>query len=195
VRRKILKLIPVMLAIISLLVFSVPAMAAVTDDIDITATPEYLAMTLSDGGTNTWAIGAIAEGATAWYTHDNAIPSAFPCEEVEMILVITNTGSIHENIKVKGFDFTGGAHGWVLSEDDSPGANEASIRIGFTGTANEAAFTQIIHEDTDGATPAQMHDLGETTGHIDACLELETGTFADGDAQTGKITFTCVKHT
>lgn len=165
--------------------------AATTATVTITATPEYLAMTLTDGGTNTWAIGAVAESATKWYTADSNAPSPEPFEDSDMKIVITNTGSVHENFKIHGHDFTGGV-GWVLSEDDSPAADEVSIRVGGTGTTNEAAMTQVIHED---ASPTVFHDIGETSGHIDACLELETGTFTDGTAKSGTLTVTAEKHT
>jgi hypothetical protein len=134
VKKRILRTIPVILAIVVLMVFNVPAMAAVTDDIDITATPEYLSMTVADGGTNTWAVGAIAESTTVWYTADTNAPAPEPFEDTDMKIILTNNGSIHENVKVHGHDFTGGAHGWVLSEDNTPAAGEVSLRIGGTGT-------------------------------------------------------------
>jgi hypothetical protein len=194
VRKLLFRLGAVVIALVALLGMSLPAFALTTADVTVTATPEYLAMTLSDGGTNTWAIGIIAESTTKWYTAAGTAPTEAGFLDSEMKIVITNTGSIAENFKVHGHDFTSGGASWVLSEDDSPSADEVSLRIGFTGVVGEANMTQIIHEDTDGNTPTQLHNVA-AAGHMDACLELETGTFSDGVAKSGVITVTCVKHT
>ena len=184
--RKYLRvLLPVLTAIGLLVANTVPAMAATTVDVTITATPEFLAMTISNSP-NTWAIGAIAEAATVYWTADTLVP-AEPLVDGDMKGTITNTGSVTSDIDVKCADFTGGV-GWTLSADETPGSNEVNLRAGITGMANLAAMIQVVNADT------ELVDSLAAAGTIKVCLILETGTFTDGVAKSGTLTFTISKH-
>lgn len=187
-RLRNLLVVVLIVGVLSSLLVTVPALAATSADVTITATPEYLAMTLSDGGTNTWAIGYVAESTTKWYTADGNAPSPEPFEDSDMKIVLTNTGSVSENFSIHAHNFTGGV-GWVISEDDTPAADEVSIRAGVTGTTNAAAMVQVIHED------AELKHEVTASGHIDSCLSLKTGTFTDGAAKSTTLTYTVTKHT
>jgi hypothetical protein len=178
-KKFLVKLLPVMLAIIALLTMAVPAMAATTADVTITATPTYIALTNDSGN---WTIGTVVENTTYYFTADTLIP-AEPLVDGDMVGTITNTGSVAEDIDVKCADFTGGV-GWNISADDSPGADEASVRAGITGMANRAAMIQVINTDT------ELKDNLAASGTIMWCAELETGTFTDGVAKSGTLTLT-----
>ena len=182
--RKLLPLLLVLVVLTTLLVVS-PAYAATTADVTITATPEYLAMTISNSPV-TWEIGAIAEATTVYWTADDLVP-ADPLEDGDMKETLTNTGSVTSDIDVKCADFTGGV-GWTLSADETPDVNEVNLRAGITGMANLAAMIQVVNADT------ELVDSLAAAGTIKVCLILETGTFGDGVAKSGTLTFTISKH-
>ena len=176
-------LLPLLTAFGLLIANTVPAMAATTADVTITATPEYLAITNDTGN---WAIGAIAEGATVYFTADSLVP-AEPLVDGDMKGTLTNTGSVTSDIDVKCADFTGGV-GWTLSADETPGLNEVNLRAGISGMADLAAMIQVVNADT------ELVDSLAAAGTKKVCLILETGTFGDGVAKSGTLTFTISKH-
>lgn len=178
-------ILSILLAITTIVCFSVPAFALTTADVTITATPEYLALTVSDGGTNTWAIGAVAESTTKWYTHDNAAPDE-PVGAAEGKVTVTNTGSIASNVKLHGHNFTGGV-GWTIA--GTTGSNQVVLGAGKEGDANKAAMLILTASDQE-----YIHNLA-ASGTSDGVLYLDTGTFTDGAAKSTTITYTIEKHT
>jgi len=185
-RSKVMKiLITLSLAVIMLLSLTIPTLAATTATVTITATPEYLAITISNAPV-TWAIGAIAEATTVYWTADTLVP-AEPLVDGDMKETLTNTGSVTSDITVACADFTGGV-GWTMSADETPAANEINLRTGVTGMANLAAMIQTVN------APAEITDSLAAAGTIMVCMILETGTFGDGVAKSGTVTFTIAKH-
>jgi len=185
-KKKILRiLLPVIVLVAIAIPLSVPVAAASTADITVTATPEYLAITISNAP-NTWAIGAIAEATTVYWTADSLVP-AEPLVDGDMKETITNTGSVSSDVDIKCADFTGGV-GWTLSADETPGANEVNLRAGITGMANLAAMVQVTNVDI------ELIDSLAASGTKMMCLILETGTFGDGVAKSGTVTLTISKH-
>lgn len=170
------------IAALAMMAGSVVAQAATTADVTITATPSYIAMTISNSP-NTWAIGPVSENTTYWWTVGDVAPDPEPFEDADMKETITNTGSVAEDIDVKVAAFTGGV-GWAISTDDSPGENQASVRAGITGTTNAAAMVQVI------TTDSEIIDNLAASGTKKVCLSLETGTFTDGVAKSGTLTYT-----
>jgi len=164
---------------------ALPVFAGTTADVTITATPEYLSITVSNSP-NTWAIGAIAEAATVYWTDDSLVP-AEPLVDGDMKETITNAGSVTSDVTVECANFTGGV-GWTLSADETPGANEVNLRAGITGMANLAAMIQVVN------APAELIDSLAALGTKKFCLILETGTFGDGVAKSGTLTLTIAKH-
>jgi len=159
---------------------ALPVGAATTQDVTITATPTYIALT---NDTATWAIGAVAVNTTYYWTADDLVP-AEPLVDGDMKGTITNTGSVAEDIDIKCANFTGGA-GWTLSADDSPAEGEVNLRAGITGMANRAAMKQVVNADV------ELIDSLAASGTKKWCMELETApTFADGTAKTGVVTLT-----
>ena len=170
-----------LVALVALLGATLPAMAATTADVTITATPTYIAMTISNSP-NTWAIGTVAANTSYYWTADALIP-AEPFVDGDMKETITNTGSVAEDFDVKIAAFTGGV-GWTISIDDTPGSNEASVRAGYTGLATNAAMTQVLTTDTE-----LISNLA-AAGTKMVSLTLKTGTFTDGVAKSGTLTYT-----
>lgn len=170
-------------ALALLVVSAVPALAATTQEVTVTATPEYIALTNSEAS---WAAGSVAESSTYWWTADTTAPDE-PFVDGDMKSTITNTGSVAEDIDVKVAAFTGGV-GWSISTDDSPGEDEVSLRAGITGTANEAAMVQVITSDTE-----LVSNLA-ASGTKKWCMEMETGTFTDGVEKSGTVTLTASKY-
>jgi hypothetical protein len=170
-----------LLILMAVILASVPILvsAATTATVTITATPTYIALTNDTGN---WAIGVVVETTTYYFTADDLVP-AEPLVDGDMKGTITNTGSVAEDIDVKCADFTGGV-GWSISADDSPAADEVSIRTGITGMENRAAMIQTINTDT------ELKDNLAAAGTIKWCAELETGTFGDGVAKEGILTLT-----
>lgn len=185
--KKLLRiLIPLIAALVMVLGGTLPAFAAATADVTVTATPEYLSITISNSP-NTWAIGAIAEATTVYWTADTLVP-AEPLVDGDMKETITNAGSVTSDVNIKcAAGFTGGV-GWTMSADETPGANEVNLRAGITGMANLAAMKQVITTDT------ELIDSLAAAGTMMFCLILETGTFGDGVAKSGTVTLTISKH-
>jgi hypothetical protein len=181
-----MKRILVTLLAVLVLVLSqvVPAFAAPTATVTITATPEYLAMTNDSGN---WTIGAVAEATTKHFTADGLV-TAEPLDNGDMKGTITNTGSVTSDVNIKCADFVNGV-GWNIREADNvPGADEVAIRAGITGMANRAAMIQVKNADS------ELIDSIVAAGTKMWCLELLTGTFGDGVAKSGTLTLTIVKH-
>lgn len=175
-------LLPIIVALIAIVSFSLPAMAATTATVTITATPTYIAMTISNSP-NTWAIGTVVASTSYYWTADGLVP-AEPFVDGDMKETITNTGSVAEDFDVKVAAFTGGT-GWTISLDDTPAEGEISIRAGYTGLATNAAMTQVITTDTE-----LISNLA-ASGTKMVCLTMKTpATFADGVAKSGTLTYT-----
>jgi hypothetical protein len=173
------RILSIILAILGIIGLSVPAMAATTADVTITATPTYIALTNDQ---STWTLGNVLESTTYYFTADNLV-AAEPLVNGDMKGTITNTGSVSEDIDIHGHNFSGTAS-WTLSADNTPGADEVAIRAGITGMANRAAMIQVITTSTDLKTGLAA------AGTIMWCMELLTGTFTEGSAKTGVVTLT-----
>jgi len=162
------------------------AMALPTADVTITATPEYLSMTNSEP---TWVMNAVAEATTYWWTVGGAAPSPEPFEAEDMKSTVTNLGSVISDVKIHGHDFTAATLPWALDIDGSPGSDNVTIKWGITGTTNVAAMTFLTLSDVE-----IMDSLAATDGTEKWCMNLLTGTFTSGEAQTGIVTLTIFKH-
>ena len=183
-KRYLKVLLPLLTAFGLLIANTIPAYAATTADVTITATPEYLALTVSDGATNTWAIGAIAESATAWYSDDSNTPSE-PATDADGKFTITNTGSVASDIGIHSHNFTGGV-GWTVGA--AVGENTVKLGAFKTGDANKAAMAVI----SNGGV-AYISDIA-ASAHTHGGLYIDTGTFTDGVEKSTTITYTITKH-
>ena len=170
----------ILLVMVLTVSMAVPALAATTQDVTITATPTYIALT---NDTATWAVGTVTISTTYWWSHDGAAPDE-PFTDGECKAIITNTGSVAEDIDIHCHAATGGA-GWAISADDSPADDEFSLRSGISGMANEAAMLQTV------LAPADLKTNLAASAHVHWLMELETGTaFSDGVAKEIIVTLT-----
>ena len=183
--KRVLRVVIPVLAVITLLAFSIPVFGATTADVTITATPTYIAMTLTDGGTNTWAIGAVAASSTVWYTSAGSAMTE-PAVDGDAKITITNTGSVAEDFKVHAHNFTGGV-GWTVAA--SVGADTVVIGAFKTGDANKAAVLKLTTSDQSYKTNIAA------AGTVKGGLYLDTGTFTDGAAKSTTLTYTAEQHT
>jgi hypothetical protein len=176
-------LLSLVLAITMICSFALPAMAATTADVTITATPEYLAITNSEA---TWTIGFVAESSSYYWSHDGTL-FAEPFADAEGKSIATNTGSVASDIGIHTHNPTGGV-GWTLSAV-AVGVN--TVILGFAkGTdANKAAMGKLV----DTTSQVLASDLA-ASGHAHWGLYLDTGTFGDGVAKTCTVTLTITKH-
>lgn len=178
-------LVGILLALVLVTTMAVPALAATTQDVTITATPTYIALTNSEAS---WAVGTVAVSSTYWWTSDDLAPEE-PFVDGDMKSTITNTGSVAIDVDIKVAAFTGGV-GWTISTDDTPAEGEISLRAGATGTANEAAMVQVITTDT------ELVDALAASGTKLWCMEMETPpSFTDGAEKTGVVTLTATQDT
>jgi hypothetical protein len=181
-------LLPIAVVAVLVMVFVAPVFAADYDTVTITATPTYIAMTLTPSSP-TWALSTVVHDHTYYWTADALVP-AEPLVDGDMKNTITNTGSVTEDIDIACATFTGGV-GWTLSADETPGENEVNLRAGITGMANLAAMIQV--EDDSGKELVDSLPA-VTSNTIMWCMILETGTFTDGVAKEGVVTVTAVEH-
>jgi hypothetical protein len=173
-------LVTLILVLALVLTQAMPALAATSADVTVTATPTYIAMTNSEPS---WAIGTVAASFDSYFwTADGLVP-AEPLADGDMKSIITNTGSVAEDIDIKCANFTGGV-GWTLSADQTPNLNEVSLRAGITGMANRAAMVQVVNGDL------ELVNSLASSGTKMWCMELETGTFGDGVGKSGTVTVT-----
>lgn len=177
-------ILPILLAMILAFVPTGSVFAATTADVTVTATPTYVAMTNSEA---TWAIGAVLENTSYWWTTDSNAPAPEPFEAADMKSTITNTGSVAEDFSIHAHDFTGGV-GWVLHAT-TPAANVVVLSVGITGCTNEAAMLDLV--DT---TPQSFVSNLASSGTVKWCALLKTGTFGDGVAKSATVTLTATAH-
>lgn len=174
-------LISLSFALILILSTTIPAFSATTQDVTITATPTYIALT---NDTATWAAGMLAASTTYWWTADSNAPAPEPFEAADMKATITNTGSVAEDIDIKVAAFTGGT-GWTISTDATPSEGEISVRAGITGTTNAAGMVQIL------TTDSELIDNLAASGTKKWCMNMITpASFTDGVEKSGTVTLT-----
>lgn len=177
------RLIGIVLALALVFGLSAPAFAATTADVTITFTVQNIAIT---NDTATWSAGTVTGSSTYWWTGDGNAPDE-PFVDGDMKATITNGGNVAEDIDVHGHNSTGGA-GMTISTDDTPAANEFSLRAGITGMANEAAMKQVITTDT------ELKDNLAAAGTVKWCMELELGASGPPEQQTTTVTLTARAH-
>lgn len=112
------RVLGVILAILSILVFTVPAMAATTADISVTATPTYIAISCDQASYDFGTVAASTDENTAtdWAT-------------------ITNSSSVQtdQTISVTAASWAGGAT-WTHSDTATAGADTAGLLANKDGT-------------------------------------------------------------
>lgn len=167
------------LALVLTVVVALPVAAATTQDVTVTATPSYVALTNSEAS---WAAGTVSTSTDYWWT-DDGNPPAEPFVDGDMKSTITNTGSVSEDIDIKATNFTGGV-GWTLTSG-ATGENTVRVKAGKTGDANEAAMVILTTGDQ------ELVDSLAASGTKLWCMMMETpSSFTDGVEKSSTVTLT-----
>ena len=139
------------------------ALAATTDDVTVSATPSYIAISNSP---ETQDYGVIATSS------DNDTAAAY--------FTITNTSTVVTNITIYGTNFTGGA-GWTLSADGSVGADTAGMYAGITS----GSFDVVVTASPGNTLKASLASSANQTWH----LRLKApSSFSDGAEKESTVT-------
>lgn len=171
--RKIL--VSVVLALVLVTSVSVPAFAASSDTVGVTATPIFLTIEILPA---TEALGNLAENSTNWAY---AAGPTFPIEDTTATFTVTNNSSVAVDLGIKATDFPEGV-GWTLITGDPTDINnQVRMRAGFEGET-EIQMQVVTTSDTPFIT-----SLG-IGADIDWEFCLDTGLFTDGVAKSTTIT-------
>lgn len=195
--RKII--VAVVLALVLVASAAIPAFAATTQDVTVTATPAIVSIsnsptdwTMNDSGATTPGDDAIRK-ATTYYSNDNdntAAPSATVLDG-ECRFTVTNDGTVAIDIAISMSDFTGGTDAMLNSDGGTPGAGE-----GVFGT--EAYVSGELLSAAQAITVVGTADVITSlaaAGTKDWGLEIATQTddFTDPTSTTSTVTLTATE--
>ena len=182
-KKKIVGLLSVVTLLIALIAIPTAANAATTATVTITATPQYLAITINGGANVNWSVGTVAADSTYW--QKGGSEPSWPIADADCSFTLANAGSVASDIDVKGTNFTGGV-GWTLTTG-SPGENTVRVTAYASGMqkADGKKLTTSDQEFVDNLAAS-----GTKKGE----LSLETGTFTDGEQKSSTVTFTIRVH-
>ena len=175
------KMIVVIILVLAMVVGSViTANALTTATVTITATPDYLSMTLTfNAHDGSWAVGTVAVSSVYWWDDEGgAQVSPFPgaLAFANCAGNITNNGSGTRDITAEVADFTGGV-GWNITTG-APGENTVQVTFYPEGCADEATGAELDN------APVDVYEDLAAAASIGAEISLETGTFTDAVEKT-----------
>lgn len=190
----ILRLIPVLAVVVAMFGVSVPAMAATSATVTVTATPSYIACT---NAPDTWTLndivgdGVTPKGTiapdTIYYSNplgDGTAPSD-PVVDGECTFTLTNTSTITTDVFVNISDFTGGSAAMENSNDGTNGAGTYGAYSYCTGMTYSSG--KVLCKTTGSA--ATKSDLAPSTNiKWGLALETQTGAWFGGTSSTATIT-------
>ena len=165
--------------IAGLLGFSGLALAAISAEVNITATPSYVSITNSP---DSWAIGTITTTTDYWW---NDTEPGFPLDDTNCTATITNTGSVDVNVTIQGFNWTGG-DGWVLG--DAGGDAIVAVKAGISGTTDEPNMT-VLNGTAGQPLKTGLTWDGTNTTKWEMMIESPTN-FTDGIQKNSTVTLT-----
>ena len=128
------------LALMLVLSFSVPALAATSDTVDVTATPSFISIDITP---TTWSVGGagvkIAPSTTYWSNPlgGTTAPTGTGALNTECEFTINNTSTVITSLTTTFPHMTGGDAS-QNSDTDTPGANAFGARTYFSGQATAA---------------------------------------------------------
>lgn len=190
--KKLLPLI-VVLAIISSFIIVAPVSAATSQDVTVTAQPKYISISLDN---NTWTIGGLTgagviDPSTTYFSNplgDTTSPSSTVVDG-ECRFSMTNTSSVHTNIKMHWHNFSGGDAN-MTNGSGTPGATAFAGFAYISGALYSAKVTV-------NATDVEViHDLGETTNKkFGLTIQTQTDAWTGGASSTATMTVSAEAHT
>jgi hypothetical protein len=136
------------LAVVLLVSFTVPAMAA-NPTVALTVTARVIAITNSEA---TWAIGVVAADAEVYFSATGAQDNDYSR--------ITNTGTVTVDVEIQGTNFSGTPN-WTLAattgaDQYSLFANKQATPTVYDVEVKSSSYVDITH--VDGLAPAGTND-------------------------------------
>ena len=184
--------VAILIAVTLVLSGVLPALAATSQDVTVTATPSYIAIS---NGQATWTINGIAgsgviEPSTTYYANalgDTDVPDA-TVGATEGYFPITNTSSVDITLTVDMENFAGGDANMTNGETGSAGATSYGAYSWYEGQTY--ANKVIIKTNGTGSdvlwtspTPGADIDLG-------AEISTQTNAWAGGGSSTATLKIT-----
>jgi hypothetical protein len=189
------KLAPLLLALIMVLVFSVPTFAATSADITITATPSFVGISIAQ---NTWTINGIdgsgyVAPSTTYYsnatgaTGDVTAPQN-PVVDTDCYFTMANTSSVATNIVLNMSDFAGGD---AMTNINTGYANNGANQYGASTYISGAAYPAGVVIAKSSASSAMKAALAASTAlKFGIVIKTQSGAWASGTAMTSTATVT-----
>lgn len=178
------------------LVPATSALAATSQDVTITATPLYLAITNSP---STWTLNGITgagtiEPDTVYYSNplgDTTTPSATVADGECRFTVTCTAGATTCDLTVNCGDFSGGDANMTNSDDGSNGASSYGAYSWYSGMT----YSSKVVMKTTGSSELYSAGLAASgTLKWGAEIETQTGSWGGGSSSTATMTITATEH-
>ena len=190
------KLLPIILSILLLLTIAVPAIAADSQDVTITATPLYLAITNTP---NTWTLNGITGAGTispdtVYYSNplgDTTTPSTTVVDGECRFTVTCSSGATTCDLTVNCGNFTGGDANMTNSGDGSNGATTYGAYSWYSGMTYASKVVMKASASSELYSTGLAADASLKWG---AEIETQTNAWSGGSSSTATMTITATEH-
>ena len=188
-------LVALVLALALVLGVTVPALAAPSDTVDVTASPVFLSIDITP---TTWTINSetgsskVAPSTTYWSNPlgSTTSPTTAGALDTECAFTVTNISTVITDLTCTFPDMTGGDAS-TNSDTDTPGANAFGARTYFSGQATAAWALAKATSPVVGKA-----DLAATTDiKFGFKYQTQTGAWTSGTNMTSQVTITATDST
>ena len=194
-KRKVLSLL-LALSLITSILTAIPVLAADSQDVTITATPLYLAITNSP---STWTLNGITGSGTIapdtiYYSNplgDTTPPSATVVDGECRFTASCTAGATTCDLTVNSGDFSGGDANMTNSDD---GSNGATSYGGYSWYSGITYSSKVVMKTTGSSELYSSGLAGGNSLKWGAEIETQTDAWAGGDASTATMTITATEH-
>ena len=180
------------LAVLLVASLTIPALAATSQDVTVTATPSYIAISNDPA---TWSVGDVAAGTTARLTINTAyysnplgattVPSD-PVVDGECRFTLTNTSSVAIDLTVNIVHFTGGD---AMQNGDTGSAGVGSFGSYTYCTGMTYSTGKVICKNS-GSTVLKDALAATTNIKWGIMLTTQTDAWTSGSAMSSTATIT-----
>ena len=193
-------LIPILTTLCLLLANVTPVNAAVFDDITVTATPAFIAVSIAQ---DTWTINGIDLSGkiainTTYYANptgaagDTTAPNN-PVVDGDCYFMIDNTSTIETDMTANMVHFVGGD---AMQNIDTGYANNGANSFGASTYTTGAAWPAAAVILKNAASAALKANVAATTDvYFGVAIKTQSGAWASGANQTSTITVTATDST
>jgi hypothetical protein len=192
-------LLSILLALVMVLAFAVPSLAATTASISVSATPSFVGISIAQ---NTWSIngidgsGKIAPNTTYYSnatgaTGDVTAPNN-PVVDGDCYFVVANTSTIITDITANMSDF---ASGDAMTNVNTGYANNGANTYGASTYTTGAAWPAEAVILKSSASAAIKASVAATTDlYFGVAIKTQSGAWTSATAMTSSIVVTSVAH-